>query len=478
MKNELRRNPDHAHTRFPLRIRASFFRVWWHHAPQREPVLRVPPRSHVPTKNHSSQKEPGQFKKPSILKRGLAVLGPGLITGAADDDPSGISTYSVAGAAYGYATLWIALLTFPLMVSVQLMCARLGMVTGRGLAAAVRTHYPRWVLWSACSILVVANVINIGADLGGMAEATQLITGIRPLLWLPLYSALITAMLFWASYKTTARIFKWLTLVLFAYVLTAFFAHVDWHQAFVATLIPHIELSRGFLAVLVAILGTTISPYLFFWQAAEEVEEEAEHSPTHTTRKGATKKELNDARADTITGMFFSNLIMYFIILTAAATLHAHGKTDITTARQAAEALRPLAGNFAYLLFTLGLIGTGMLGVSVLVGSSAYAIAEAKSWRGSMADKPRDAKKFYAVMGVAMAIGLAMNFAGFNAVKMLFWSAVINGLLAPPLILLVILLTSSHKIMGKRVSPPLLKYLGWATFAIITAAAIGMFLTL
>jgi NRAMP (natural resistance-associated macrophage protein)-like metal ion transporter len=429
-------------------------------------------------KKHSPANNPESAKPANLLKRGLAVLGPGLITGAADDDPSGISTYSVAGATYGYATLWIALLTFPLMVSVQLMCARLGMVTGRGLAAAVRTHYPRWVLWSACSILVVANVINIGADLGGMAEATQLITGIRPLLWLPLYSALITAMLFWASYKTTARIFKWLTLVLFAYVLTAFFAHVDWHQAFVATLIPHIELSRGFLAVLVAILGTTISPYLFFWQAAEEVEEEAEHSPTHTTRKGATKKELNDARADTITGMFFSNLIMYFIILTAAATLHAHGKTDITTARQAAEALRPLAGNFAYLLFTLGLIGTGMLGVSVLVGSSAYAIAEAKSWRGSMADKPRDAKKFYAVMGIAMAIGLAMNFAGFNSVKMLFWSAVINGLLAPPLILLVILLTSSHKIMGKRVSPPLLKYLGWATFAIMTAAAIGMFLTL
>jgi NRAMP (natural resistance-associated macrophage protein)-like metal ion transporter len=415
----------------------------------------------------------------SFLRRSFGVLGPGLITGAADDDPSGISTYSVAGAAYGYATLWIALLTFPLMAAIQLMCARLGMVTGRGLAAAVRIYYPRWVwvLWAACSILVVANVINIGADLGGMADATQLITGIRALFWIPFYALFIIGLLVWTSYKLIAKIFKWLTLVLFAYVLASFYAHVDWRHALAVTFVPHLEWSRGFLAVLVAILGTTISPYLFFWQAAEEVEEERAMGRTPAQSEGATTGELRTARADTIAGMFFSNFIMYFIILTTAATLHAHGQTDITTARQAAEALRPLAGNGAYLLFTLGLIGTGMLGVPVLVGSCAYAVAEGAAWRGSMADKPRSARKFYTVMAVAMALGLVLNFAGINAVKMLFWAAVINGLLAPPLILLVILLTSSQKVMGKRVNSPLLRYLGWATFAVMTAAAAGMLIT-
>jgi NRAMP (natural resistance-associated macrophage protein)-like metal ion transporter len=416
-------------------------------------------------------------KVTGVLKKSFAVLGPGLITGAADDDPSGISTYSVAGAAYGYATLWIALLTFPLMVAIQLMCARLAMVTGCGLGAAVRTYYPRWVLWGACSILVVANVINIGADLGGMAEATELVTGVRPHVWIPVYALGILALLFWSSYKLMARIFKWMTLVLFAYVLASFFAHVNWRHALAETFLPRMEWSSGFLAVLVAILGTTISPYLFFWQAAEEVEEERERHPTLAERKGSTERELNSARADTMTGMFFSNLIMYFIILTTAATLHASGQTHITTARQAAEALRPLAGNWAYLLFTLGLIGTGMLGVPVLVGSCAYAVTEGAAWRGSMSDKPRKARKFYGVMAVAMALGVALNYFGFNAVGLLFWSAVINGLLAPPLILLVILLTSKQKVMGKHVNPSLLKYLGWATFAVMTAAAIAMLAT-
>jgi NRAMP (natural resistance-associated macrophage protein)-like metal ion transporter len=416
-------------------------------------------------------------KASNLLTRSFAVLGPGLITGAADDDPSGISTYSVAGAAYGYATLWIALLTFPLMASVQLMCARLGMVTGHGLAAAVRIYYPRWVLWGACSILVVANIINIGADLGGMAEATQLITGIGSLIWIPVYALFIIGLLFWSSYKLIVQIFKWMTIVLFAYVFASFYAHVDWRHALAVTFVPHLEWSRGFLAVLVAILGTTISPYLFFWQAAEEVEEGREKGRTLANHKVATAGQLRSARADTIAGMFFSNLIMYFIILTTAATLNAHGQRDITTARQAAEALRPLAGNGAYLLFTLGLIGTGMLGVPVLVGSCAYAVAEAAMWRGSMSDKPRSAGKFYAVMAVAVTLGLVLNYLGFNAVKMLFWSAVINGLLAPPLVVLVILLTSSHKVMGKRVNPPLLKYLGWATFGVMTAAAVAMIVT-
>jgi NRAMP (natural resistance-associated macrophage protein)-like metal ion transporter len=417
-------------------------------------------------------------KRPGFLGRIFAVFGPGVITGAADDDPSGISTYSVAGAAYGYATLWIALLTFPLMAAVQLMCARLGIVSGQGLAAAVRGNYPRWVLWGACLILIVANVINIGADLGGMAEATELVTGIRPLFWIPFYALLILGLLIWTSYKLIARVFKWMTLVLFAYVLTSFFAHVDWKQALLVTLVPHLEWSRGFLAVLVGILGTTISPYLFFWQAAEEVEEErAQGKKTVAQRKGATTEELKDARTDTVVGMFFSNFIMYFIILTTGATLHAHGLTNITTAREAAEALRPLAGNGAYLLFTLGLIGTGMLGVPVLVGSSAYAVAEGANWRGSMSDQPKKARAFYGVMALAMALGFALNYLGLNAVKMLFWSAVINGLLAPPLILLVILLTSNRKVMGKHVNSPLLGYLGWATFVVMTAAAAGMLIT-
>jgi NRAMP (natural resistance-associated macrophage protein)-like metal ion transporter len=430
------------------------------------------------TTNHKSQPEKAKGKKaPGPLRSFFAVLGPGLITGAADDDPSGISTYSVAGAAYGYTTLWIALITFPLMVAIQLMCARLGMVTGRGLAAAVRVHYPRWVLWGACSILVIANVINIGADLGGMAEATQLITGVPPLAWVPLYAILITVLLVWASYHLIAKVFKWLTLVLFAYFFASFFAHVNWRQALAVTFVPHLEWSRGFCAVLVGILGTTISPYLFFWQAAEEVEEERAKRQTLAQRKGSTQMELRAARADTTAGMFFSNIIMYFIILTTAATLHAHGHTSISTAREAAEALRPLAGNGAYLLFTLGLIGTGMLGVPVLVGSCAYAVAEGAAWRGSMSDTPRSAPKFYAIIAIAMALGLALNFFHLNAVKMLFWSAIINGLLAPPLILLVILLTSNRKVMGTRVNSPLLKYLGWATFVVMTAAALAMLIT-
>jgi Mn2+/Fe2+ NRAMP family transporter len=351
------------------------------------------------------------------------------------------------------------------------------MVTGRGLAAAVGKYYPRWVLWGACSILVVANIINIGADLGGMAEATQLISGIRAFIWAPVYAIFILGLLVWGSYKLIAKIFKWLTLVLFAYVFTSFYAHVDWRHALLVTFVPHLEWSRRFLAVLVAILGATVSPCLFFWQAAEEVEEEREKGRDLLQRQGATAGELRLARTDTITGMFFSNFIMYFIILTTAATLHAHGQTEITTARQAAEALRPLAGNGAYLLFTLGLIGTGMLGVPVLVGSCAYAVAEGAAWRGSLADKPNGARKFYAVMGVAMMLGLALNYLGLNAVKMLFWSAVINGLLAPPLILLVLLLTSNHKVMGKRVNPPLLRFLGWTAFAVMIAAAAGMIIT-
>jgi len=285
----------------------------------------------------SSTTKANKSEERSSIKNFFGDLGPGLITGAADDDPSGISTYSVAGASFGYAPLWTALLSFPLMVSVQLMCARLGMVTGHGLASAIRQRYPRWVLWGACLLLIVANIINIGADLGGMAQATELVTGIIALLWTPVYGGIILALLFWSSYRRIARIFKWLTLVLFAYVATAFLAHTDWRAALAATLLPRVHWSRAFLSVFVAILGTTISPYLFFWQAAQEVEEERSMGKNAAQRKGASEEELQKRRTDVMTGMFFSNFIMYFIILTTAATLHAHGQTHISTARQAAS---------------------------------------------------------------------------------------------------------------------------------------------
>src|SRR5580698_473750 len=407
----------------------------------------------------------------------FAELGPGLITGCADDDPSGISTYSMTGAVFGYGLLWTALISFPLMVSVQMMCGRLGMVTGRGLAGVVRRRYSKWVLWGACALLIVANVINIAADLGGMADATEMITGVNSLVWTPIYTALIVGFLFWSSYRHIARIFKWITLVLLAYVVTAFFAGVDWRQALLATFLPHPVWSRDYVEVLVGILGTTISPYLFFWQASQEVEEERAMGRNLAQRKGATAAELRALRVDVMTGMFASNFIMYFIILTTAATLHAHGIVKIDTAKQAAEALRPLAGNAAYLLFTLGLIGTGMLGVPVLAGSCAYAVSEAAAWRGSLEQKPRGARKFYTVLGVAMALGLAIDYTGLDAIKMLFWSAVTNGVLAPPLIFLILLLTSDRNVMGSRVSSKMERLLGWVTFAVMAAAAVGLMVT-
>jgi NRAMP (natural resistance-associated macrophage protein)-like metal ion transporter len=422
----------------------------------------------------STRRSPNQPRTP--VRDFFAELGPGLITGAADDDPSGIATYSVTGAQFGYGLLWTALFSFPLMVSVQLMCSRLAMVTGRGLAAVVRRRYPRWVLWSACLLLVVANTINIGADLGGMAEATQMLTGINSLIWFPFYTAVMILLLFYSSYRTIARIFKWLTLVLFAYVITAFVAKPDWGQVLHATFIPDIQWSGAYLSVLVGILGTTISPYLFFWQAAEEVEEErAMGRVTVAQRKGATDKELRKARNDIVTGMFFSNFVMFFIILTTAATLHSHGITHIATARDAAEALRPLAGKGAYLLFTLGLMGTGMLGVPVLAGSSAYAVSEAMAWKASLESKPRLAPKFYSVVALAMLVGLALDYLGVDAVKMLFWSAVANGVLAPPLIVLVVLLTSDPSVMGERVNPRWLRWMGWIAATVMSGAAVAMF---
>lgn len=411
----------------------------------------------------------------SSIRRFFAELGPGLITGAADDDPSGISTYSVTGAAFGYSQLWTVFFAFPLMTALQLMCARLGMVSGRGLAGVLRRRYPKWVLILACSLLAIANTVNIGADLGGMAEAMQMMTGLSSFFWLPLFAVLIVVLLIWSRYKHIARIFKWLTLVLFAYVITAFLAHPRWSEVLRATVVPHIEWTGSYIATLVAILGTTISPYLFFWQAAQEVEQERSKGRKSVhSRKGATADELRSARNDVVTGMVFAGVVMYFIILTTGATLHQQGQRDIETAKEAAEALRPLAGSAAYLLFTVGLVGTGMLGIPALAGSAAYAVAEAMNWRGSLDDRPRVAVKFYGVLATAVALGLALDYLKVNAVKMLFYAAVINGVLAPPLIVLVTMLTSDSTVMGDCTNSRLLTWLGWTTAAVMTAATIAM----
>jgi len=410
------------------------------------------------------------------VRRFFAELGPGLITGAADDDPSGIATYSVAGAAFGFAQLWTVFFSIPLMIAVQLMCARLGLVAGEGLAAAIRRRYPRWVLWGACALLAVSNTVNIGADLGGMAAAMEMMTGATALLWLPVFAALIVVLLIWSSYRHIARVFKWLTLVLFAYVAAAILAHPRWSEVVGATFLPHLELSTNYLATFVAILGTTISPYLFFWQAAQEVEvERAQGRRSAKARRGATEKELRAARTDVITGMAFAGVVMYFIIVATGATLFESGHRDIETARQAAEALRPVAGNGAYLLFTVGLLGTGMLGVPALAGSAAYAIAEAMHWRGSLDDRPRVAPKFYGVLAAAVVIGMILNYTGANAVKMLFWAAVVNGALSSPLIVLVTLLTSDKRVMGECANSRLLRALGWITAVVMFVATVAMF---
>jgi len=400
-----------------------------------------------------------------------------LVTGAADDDPSGIATYSQAGAKFGYELGWTVVLTYPLMVAVQMISARLGRVTGRGLADNVREHFPAPVLYALVIMLLVANMINVAADVAAMGQSLQLVIGGPAQAYTVAFGVICLVLEVYLSYRRYVAYLKWLTLVLFAYVVTAFIVSPNWGQVLRATFVPDIRFTRDYLSVLVGILGTSISPYLFFWQAAQEVEEErAEGKTTVAQRQGASMAELRRARNDVVTGMFFSNFVMYFIILTTGATLHAHGITHIGTASQAAEALRPLAGNGAYWLFTAGLIGTGMLGVPVLAGSSAFAISEAMAWGASLDRKPRLAPKFYAVLAIAMALGVVLDFVGLDSVKMLFWSAILNGVLAPPLIVLVVLLSTDRTVMGEHVSPPLLKWLGWITAAVMTAAAVAMFI--
>jgi Mn2+/Fe2+ NRAMP family transporter len=361
------------------------------------------------------------------------------------------------------------------MAAVQLMCARVGIVARSGLASVLRTHYPRWLLWVACGLLLVGNTVNIAADLGGMAAAASLLTGVPSVWFVPAFTFLILALLVFASYEGMTRVLKWLTLALFSYVLAAFLAHPNGISVLAGTLVPHLTASKDYLLTLVAILGTTISPYLFFWQAAQNAEHDAFWRQRLVGRpQRAVQRELRAAARDVNAGMFFSNAIMYFIILTAAATLNRAGITDVQTAEQAATALRPLAGNAASLLFTLGLVGTGMLGVPVLAGSAAYAVAEAAAWRAGMDEKIHSAKEFYGVIAVAMIIGMVLNFAHVNAIKLLIWSAVINGLLAPPLIVIILIVCNNDKVMGVHRNSRLLNVLGGLAALAMTAAGVAL----
>lgn len=418
-------------------------------------------------------------KERNPFRRFLGLLGPGLITGASDDDPSGIGTYATAGAALGFATLWTAIITLPLMSAVQFICGKIGMVAGEGLAGVVRRHYPRWLLYPAISLLVIANTINAGTDIGAIAAAFNLLLPVPPLLLVVPIALIIIVLQIWGSYKLIINIFKWLALTLFAYIAAAILANPPWGKVLAATFVPHLGFDRKYLLTLVAILGTTISPYLFFWEASQEVEEEVQIGrETLKERKGATAAELKTAAMDTNTGMLFCNLVFYFVILATAATLHASHQTEIQSAADAAKALEPLAGAAAKYLFAVGMIGAGFLAVPVLTGSAAYAVGESFGWKKCSLDaKPREARRFYGFIAVSTLVGMLINFLGINPMTALFWTAVINGLLSPPLLVLVMLVSNNRKVMGKHVNGKWTNILGWAATAVMFAAAIGLLLT-
>jgi NRAMP (natural resistance-associated macrophage protein)-like metal ion transporter len=406
----------------------------------------------------------------------LKSLGPGVITGAADDDPSGIATYSVAGAQLGTKLLWTALLTWPLMAAVQMMCARIGKVTGQGLAGNFKQRFPGWLLRVFVMALLVANTINIAADLAGMADAAEMLSGVKSHVFVVVFAFLISWATIRLQYHQIANVLKWLVLVLFAYPITAFVVGADWGGVARATLAPSMPHTRDEWSTLVAILGTTISPYLFFWQASEEVEEEkAAGQSTLAKRRGATVQELELRNFDVGVGAFFSNLVMFFIILTTAITLNRHGITRIETTRQAAEALRPLAGRFAATLFTLGIVGVGFLAIPTLAGSVAYAFAETFGLRQGLDKKLKRARAFYALILLSTGLGVGLDFIAINPVKALYWTAIINGLLAPFLLVAILVVASDKKLMQGQPS----SCLGWILVAITTvamfAAGIAMF---
>ncbi len=439
-------------------------------------AIKEPDEQFTKASDPASQPTPPK----AVTKRGLlATLGPGLITGASDDDPSGIATYSQVGAQFGYGMLWVMLFSYPLMCGIQEISAQIGRVTGHGIAGNIRRHYPHWILYTVIALVLVANTINMGADLGAMGAATQLLTGAPALPFAALFAIGGLVLELFAPYDKYSRILKWLCAALFAYVGTVFVVHVPWGLALRDTVVPSFSFKTDFLTALIAVLGTTISPYLFFWQAEEEVEIEQANPVEKPLRKAPKQAptQLQRIRVDTYSGMAFSNIVALFIIITAAATLHAHGITDIETSEQAARALRPLAGQFAYLLFSLGIIGTGLLAVPVLGGSAAYAVGEALKWPVGLSRGPLQAKGFYGVLAVATLVGLGMCLVHISPIKALFWSAVINGVVAGPIMVLMMFMGNNDRIMGQFTLNKRQNVLGWIGAVVMIVAAIGLFAT-
>lgn len=433
-------------------------------------------------KNSPKKARKSISKSESVVRRSLAdrlrSLGPGLITGASDDDPSGISTYSVAGATTGLSMLWLAFLSTPMMAVIQGMCARIGMVTGQGLAANIRKSIPLPLAYAVAGAVIVANTFNAGADFAGMAaSANMVVPQVHVLIWVVLFGALLLLSIFYLSYRVIASTFKWLTISLFSYAVTAFWIKPDWGMVLKAFVTPHVQFSRDWITTMVGVLGTTITPYLFFWQSSLEVEEEKSMGRTTVAeRRGATSQEITDAHFDVNSGMIFSNVIMAFIIITTALTLYVHHKTHIATAQDAARALEPLAGHFASLLFTLGIVGTGLLAIPALVGSSAYVVAELFKFRhGSMNEPPSRAKRFYGVFAAGLLIGVAMCFARVDPIRALYYAAVLNGLVSVPLIFLIIRIAGNAGVMGKWRSSVVAKGWAWFAFLLMGAAGIAMF---
>lgn len=408
------------------------------------------------------------------------LLGPGLITGASDDDPSGIGTYSQVGAQFGYGLSWLMLFSFPLMAAIQEICARIGRVTGQGIAGNLHRHYPAWLLRLAVGLLLIANVINLGADLGAMGDALHLVLGGAPkLLYVVILGTLCVGLEIFMRYHNYVNVLKWTAVTLFSYVITAFVVDVPWRQVLHDFLVPAVSLDTKFVVSVVAVMGTTISPYLFFWQSSQEAEDQRVDPRAQPLRDAPRQApiQIRRIRIDTYVGMAFSNLISLFIIITTAATLNAHGAGEVETSAQAAEALRPIAGELAFVLFALGIIGTGLLAVPVLAGSAAYAVGEALQWPTGLARLPLEAKAFYGTIALATLIGVAMNFIGFDAIKALFWSAVLNGLIAVPLMVVTMLMATSSRVMGPFVLSRTLACMGWLATGVMAVIAAAMFLT-
>lgn len=413
----------------------------------------------------------------TLLQRFFRRLGPGFITGSSDNDPSGIATYTQVGAQFGLSMLWTALVTLPFMTAVQEMSARIGMVAGDGISAVLRAKYPKWLLWIFVCLILVANTINIGADLGAMADAAHLLVPQVPFAALALFFTFVILVLeIFVTYKTYATILKWFAMTLLSYVATAFIVTTDWKDVLSHAVIPTISWNRDFILALVAVFGTTISPYLFIWQSHEEIEEEiAEGRVTRTLRKGATRTEMRRMRHDTMIGMTFSQIITFFIIATAAMTFFRHGLHDIQTTAEAARALGPLAGRYAEILFAAGIIGTGLLAVPVLSASASYALSDAFKWKEGLYKKLREAHGFYGVITVSTFIGLLINFIGINPIKALIWTAVLNGLVTPPIIAIMLVIANNKKILGKHVNGPISNLLCGITLAIMTVAGVLLF---